>query len=301
MSDFFHFKSIAEVYKLLNLGKPAHPLITVIKRWPESDLDFSKIKMTSDLYLLSMKGEMSGAFKYGRNSYDYQEGTLVFIAPGQVGTFSQEKAASSNHGWSILFHPDLIRKSDLGKNIQNYSFFNYNVNEALHLSDKEREFLIELVTKIEQEINQNFDKHSQDLIIHNLESILKYSNRYYDRQFYTRTNLNKNYVSLFEEYLNDYFSSDELAEHGIPSVTKCGESLNLSGSYLSDLLKVETGRSAKDHIHAYIIEKAKTRLQSSRDSISEVAFGLGFEYPQHFSKLFKSKTGFSPSEYRNLN
>ncbi|MEN8794505.1 MAG: helix-turn-helix transcriptional regulator [Flavobacteriales bacterium] len=158
-----------------------------------------------------------------------------------------------------------------------------------------------MVDNIEIEMNQNIDKHSQDLIIHNIETILKYSKRYYDRQFYTRTNVNKDIVGEFEKFLTTYFSSDELTEKGIPSLTQCGEALNLSGSYLSDLLKIETNRSAKDHIHSFIIEKAKTILLNSSSSISEVAFGLGFNYPQHFSKLFKNKTGKSPSEYRILN
>ena len=204
-------------------------------------------------------------------------------------------------GWNILFHPDLIRKSALGKSIKEFSFFNYEANEALHLSQKEKQFLIEMVDNIETEMNQNLDKHSQDLIIHNIEALLKYSERYYDRQFYTRTNVNKDYVVQFEEYLKSYFSSEDLKEKGIPTLTQCGKALNISGPYLSDLLKIETNRSAKDHIHSYIIEKAKTVLLNSSSNISEVAFDLGFEYPQHFSKLFKNKTGVSPSEYRILN
>jgi AraC-like DNA-binding protein len=158
-----------------------------------------------------------------------------------------------------------------------------------------------LVKKIDLELNQNIDKHSQDIIIQNLESILKYSNRYYDRQFYTRTNLNKDFVSKFEQYLQNYFSSSELSKMGIPSIKQCGEAMNMSGPYLSDLLKIETGSSAKDHIHSFLIEKAKTTLLNSSFSISEIAFSLGFEYPQHFSKLFKGKVGVSPSEYRNMN
>lgn len=161
--------------------------------------------------------------------------------------------------------------------------------------------MIELVDKIDVEINQNIDKYSQDLIIQNLETILKDSNRYYDRQFYTRTNINKDFANKFEAYLKIYFSSNDLLNRGMPSITQCGEALNMSGSYLSDLLKLETGRSAKDHIHSFIIDKAKTALLNSKETVSEIAYNLGFEYPQHFSKLFKSKTGNSPSEYRNLN
>jgi len=248
-----------------------------------------------------VKQNASSSFKYGKNSYDFEEGTLVFMAPNQVASFEDPIEEIDDSGWNILFHPDLIRKSSLDETIKDFSFLNYEANEALHVSEKEKQFLKEMVDNIEIEMNQNIDKHSQDLIIHNIETILKYSKRYYDRQFYTRTNVNKDIVGEFEKFLTTYFSSDELTEKGIPSLTQCGEALNLSGSYLSDLLKIETNRSAKDHIHSFIIEKAKTILLNSSSSISEVAFGLGFNYPQHFSKLFKNKTGKSPSEYRILN
>lgn len=301
MADFFHVKSVAEVHELWSLGKPSHPLITIIKEWPENDFDFSKVKITSDLYVIGMKGNIRGKFKYGRNSYDYEEGTLAFLAPNQVTSYENADPADDIGGWNIFFHPDLIRKSELGKVIKTYSFFEYGMNEALHISDKEKQILGNLVERIEIEFNQNIDKHSQELIISNLETLLKYCHRYYDRQFYTRTNLNKDYIVRFEQYLETYFASDELANNGLPTITDCGEALNMSGRYLSDLLKAETGRSAKDHIHGYIIEKAKTLLLNTNSSVSTVAYDLGFEYPQHFSKLFKSKTGINPSEYRNLN
>ena len=302
MGEFYRIQSISEVHQMFGLAKPTHPLITIIRKWPQVDFNFGNIKLTSDLYLLSMKGKMKGStFQYGKNSHDFDDGTLVFIAPNQVASFEDPIEELDDSGWSILFHPDLIRKSELGKDIKNYSFFNYETNEALHVSDKEKQSLLELVKKIDLELNQNIDKHSQDIIIQNIESILKYSNRYFDRQFYTRTNLNKDFVSKFEQYLQSYFTSSDLSEKGIPSVKQCGEAMNMSGSYLSDLLKIETGSSAKDYIHSYLIEKAKTTLLNSNSSISEIAFGLGFEYPQHFSKLFKGKVGLSPTEYRNLN
>lgn len=300
MHNFYHISTISEVHQTFGLEKPLHPLITVIKEWPETDFDFGNVKMTSDLYLIGMKGNVKGSFKYGRNSYDYEEGTLAFIAPNQVTTFDGD-AEIDNGGWNIIFHPDLIRKSELGRTIKEYSFFNYDINEALHISDKEKQILWEFVHRIETELNQNIDKHSQELIVVNLESIIKYCSRYYDRQFYTRTNLNKDFIVRFEKYLETYFGSDDLAKNGIPTVTQCGEAMNMSGSYLSDLLKLETGRSAKDHIHSYIIEKAKTLLLNSNSSISEISYELGFEYSQHFSKLFKSKTGFNPTDYRSLN
>lgn len=302
MAEFFRIDSISQVHQLFGLAKPVHPLITIVRQWPQIDFDFANYKLISDLYLIGMKGKIKGTkFQYGRNSYDFEEGTLVFLAPDQVVSFTDTIEELDDSGWNILFHPDLIRQSKFGKEIKEYSFFDYGANEALHLSEKEKQFLIELVAKIDVEINQNMDKHSQDLIIQNLETILKYSKRYYDRQFYTRSNLNKDFIVRFEEYLKEYFSSDTLSAKGIPSLKQCGEALNMSGPYLSDLLKTETGRGAKDHINSYIIEKAKTNLLNSTDSISQVAYDLGFEYPQHFSKMFKTKTGMSPSEYRNLN
>jgi AraC-like DNA-binding protein len=302
VSEIYRIKSITEVHDMFGLPKPLHPLITVIRKFPDTCFEFGDTRVTSDLYLLSMKGKIKGtSFKYGRNSYDFEEGTLVFIDPNQVVSFSDPIEELDDSGWTILFHPDLIRQAQLGKTIKEHSFFNYEANEALHLSDKEKKFLLELVEKIDVEINQNIDKYSQDLIIKNLETILKYSDRYYDRQFYTRSNLSKDYVTQFEVFLKEYFSAEEHLSKGLPTLSICGKALNMSGSYLSDLLKIETGRSAKDHIHAFIIEKAKTTLLNSSESISQIAFDLGFEYPQHFSKLFKSKTKMSPSEYRNLN
>lgn len=302
MNEIYRIKSISEVHNMFSLEKPKHPLITIIRKWPQIDFDFENVKFTSEFYLLSMKGKMKGTtFQYGKNSYDFEDGTLVFISPNQVSSFAEQIEELDDSGWTILFHPDLIRKSELGKTIKNYSFFSYETNEALHLSDKEKLSLFELVKKIDLELNQNIDKHSQDIIIQNLESILKYSNRYYDRQFYTRANLNKDFVSKFEQYLQSYFSSSDLSEIGIPSINQCGEAMNMSGPYLSDLLKIETGSSAKDHIHSYLIEKAKTALLNSTSSVSEIAFSLGFDYPQHFSKLFKTKTGISPSKYRFMN
>lgn len=301
MSKFYHIKNISEIHKMFGLENPLHPLITIIKKWPEVDYDFSEVKITSDLFLISMKGKMSEkSFQYGRNAYDFEEGTLVFLSPNQVASFADPIIELDDTGWTIIFHPDLIRKSELGKNIKQYSFFSYESNEALHLSNKEKDSLQDLLKKIDLELNQNIDKHSQDIIIQNLETILKYSNRYYDRQFYTRTNLNKDYTVKFENYLSSYFESDELIKGGLPTITKCGEALNMSGPYLSDLLKSETGKSAKDHIHSFIIEKAKTKLLNSSISINEIAFSLGYEYPQHFSKIFKSKTGYSPSKYRTI-
>ncbi len=301
MSRIVHVASVTEMYTMLNMGSPNHPLITVIRDWGQSELNLGEIKFTSDLYYFALKGNIKGAFKYGKNTYDYQEGTLVFIGPGQVATFERPSKENQEEGWAVLFHPDLIRKSELGKSIENYSFFHYQTTEALHLSLKEKQLLNTVVENIEQEIKQNLDKHSQNLIIQHLETILKYSFRFYDRQFYTRTNLNKDLISRFEQFLHAYFASDQLAKKGIPTVIECGKELHISGPYLSDLLKVETGKSAKDHIYGHLINLAKTKLLNTPLSIHEIATDLGFEYPQHFSKLFRSKTGLSPTEFRNIN
>lgn len=301
MSEFFHLKSIAELHHLFGLQKPLHPLITIIKEWPQIDFDFGNTKMISDLYVIGLKGNVRGTFKYGRNSYDYEEGTLVFMAPNQVARFDNADADLDRYGWNIFFHPDLIRRSTLGNSIKDYSFFNYGINEALHVSDKEKKMLTDFLQRIEIELEQNIDKHSQELILANLESLLKYCLRYYDRQFYTRTNLNKDLVDRFNKFLEGYFSSEELKKTGLPTIGKCGEALNMSGSYLSDLLRLETGRSAKDYIHDFIIERAKNLLLGTNNTVSQIAYDLGFEYPQYFAKLFKTKTGLNPTDYRNLN
>lgn len=301
MADIIRLKTIAHVHRFFGVDKPVHPLISISWHRSDQSYDFGDLRVTSDLYHIALKGNMRGAFTYGRNSYDFEEGTMIFTAPGQVVSFDDSRVELADAGWSLIFHPDLIRKSVLGRTIRDYSFFDYAVHEALHLSEKENSILTDLVRKIEIELQENLDKHSQDLIIVMLETILKYCRRYYDRQFLTRTNLNQDLLVQFEAYLDHYFSSDELIARGVPTVSQCGEALHMSGSYLSDLLKLETGNSALVHIHAYVIEKAKTLLLNTDDSIGEVAYRLGFQYQQHFSKLFKAKTGISPSNYRTMN
>ena len=210
-------------------------------------------------------------------------------------------ASDSTEGWTLAFHPDLIRKSTLSDKIDQYSFFDYDVNEALHLSDDELKTIEQLLDKIVREYSQNLDRHSQNLIISNIELLLDYCARLYDRQFYTRTNINTDIVSKFENLLKAYYQSEKVDELGIPNVQYMARELNLSSNYLSDLLKKETGKTTQEHIHLYVVEKAKNFLLNSNSSISEIGYSLGFDYPQHFSNLFKSKTGLSPSEYRNLN
>jgi AraC-like DNA-binding protein len=302
--ETYHINSISQAHEAVGLPKPKHPLVTVVKTADyRSVVDFRGVKVVNNLYEITLKQPGCGNLMYGKNSYDYEDGTLVFTAPGQVTIFEGEMPTDNetNKGWTLAFHPDLIRKSSLADKMSQYSFFNYEVNEALHLSEDELKTIEELLDKIVKEYSQNLDRHSQNLIISNIELLLDYCTRFYDRQFYTRSNLNLDYVSKFEKLLKRYYETEEVDEKGLPSVQYLAKELNFSSNYLNDLLKKETGKTAKEHIHLFVIEKAKNKLLNSKISISEIGYSLGFEYPQHFSNLFKSKTGFSPSEYRNLN
>lgn len=305
MSNTFVINSISQAHQSLGLAKPKHPLVTVVyARDIKVVSDFQEVKVVNNLYQITLKSTKDcGRLQYGRNSYDYEEGTLVFTSPGQVTEYTGEFEIGNrdNEGWTLAFHPDLIRKSGLADKMNGYTFFNYDVNEALHLSDEERNTIEELLDKIIKEYSQNLDRHSQHLIISNIELLLDYCLRFYDRQFYTRTNLNSDIVSKFERLLKAYYQKDDAIDLGLPNVNYCAKELNLSANYLSDLLKKETGKTTQEHIHLFVVEKAKNILLNSSDSVSEIAYSLGFEYPQHFSNLFKSKTGFSPRDYRNMN
>lgn len=303
MKEIININSISEVHSFFGLEKPKHPLISVLRVNEQfKNMDIEGFKYSLGLYQVSLKGNCPFVINnYGRNSYDFQEGTMVFIAANQVLEFQKNDNDISNEGWTILFHPDLIRKSELGKKIDDYSFFSYATNEALHLSDEEQKTVTEIAEKIEKEFNNNIDAHSQTLMISNLELLLNYCTRFYDRQFFTRTNLNQDIVVQFEQFLKNYYKSDKPVEIGIPTVQYCGEALNLSSKYLSDLLRKETGRNTQDHIHRFVINKAKNILLNSKDSVSEIAYNLGFEYPQYFSKIFKKRVKMSPSEFRSLN
>lgn len=303
MKEIIRIKSISEAHSFLKLPKPNHPLVSVIELNDRIiNFDYGDTKFVFDFHQVNLKQGFSGALIYGRNSYDFEDGTLTFIKAGQVIQMEKlPETVKESSGWTLLFHPDLIRRSELGKTIDDYTFFDYELNEALHLSDKEINALNELIQKIQDEYNQNIDKHSQELIIANIEMLLKYSKRFYDRQFYTRTNLNKDILSEFNKILKAYYDSESPIQKGVLTVKECARQLNLSVNYLGDLLRTETGRSAKELINEYVIEKAKTRLLGSNESVSEIAYSLGFEYPQGLNKIFKAKVGLSPSQYRNLN
>lgn len=300
-TEIHHIKSISQLHEMQGLPKPTHPLISIVdvSQWeiPEEWIGF---KSTTALYSIALKDKSCG-MQYGRDKYDFDEGVLIFTAPNQVQQITKAQQLNEIKGWMLFFHPDLIRHTSLGKNIDNYKFFGYDVYEALHLSDAEQQTITDCVNMIKKEIAERIDNHSQTVITSSLELLLNLSNRYYERQFITRKHSNSSIVTQVEKLLKEYFKSDALKENGLPTVKYLADQVHLSPSYLSDLLKKETGMNAQDHIHYYLIEEAKNILLNTNNSVGEIAYSLGFEYPQYFSKLFKLKTGQTPIEYRSLN
>lgn len=286
-------------YNTLRGLETCHPLVSVF--------EFSKMKLIPEarahygFYCVFLKEAMCGDLKYGCNYYDYQEGTLVFIAPGQVVGIGSKPGTTMPKGWGLLFHPDLIRGTSLGRNIKEYTFFSYEVNEALHLSEKERQIILDCLNKIDHELHQSIDKHSKKLIANNIELLLNYCMRFYDRQFITRSLVNKDILVRFENLLDNYLKSEITKTTGLPTVKYCADQLHLSANYFGDLIKKETGKSAQEHIQLKLIDIAKERIFDTSKSVSEIAYELGFKHPQHFSRMFKNETGYSPNEYRSLN
>lgn len=308
MDEIFKIENVTQLNNLMGSLETKHPLITVIDFSKVESFDSSAFsKFTTELYCIVLKGLRRGSLKYGRQNYDFQEGTLVFMSPNQVILVEEDELEVAQQkeevdmSWGIFFHPDLIKGTSLRSKMKEYSFFSYDSNEALHLSKKEKMMLTETVHKIEFELSENIDVHSKDLIVSNIELLLNYCVRYYSRQFITRNNNSKGVLAKFEDLLTAYFDSDEIQNIGLPTVQYCADRLHLSSNYLGDLLKKETGKNALEHIHYHLIEEAKNKLLSTTKTIGEVAFELGFSYPQYFSKIFKQKTGFSPLEYRNMN
>jgi AraC-like DNA-binding protein len=294
----YRVQTIAHLHEIVGFEKPRHPLVSVI--------DYSKVKVASapdsgsficSFYTVNFKKNCH--FMYGRQPFDHQEGTLHCTAPDQIITFDRKRDTGSSEGYGLYFHPELIRNSSLGGKMHEYSFFSYAENEALHLSEYEKQTLFSILKQIEIEYNTNIDHYTNQLIISNIELLLNYCKRFYGRQFITRTNHNKDIIARFEEYMRSYFNSSSLAEAGLPTVKLCADAMNLSPNYFSDLLRSETGRNTQEHIHYHLLEKAKTLLAGTGKSINEIAYELGFEYPQSFYKLFKRKVGSSPTEYRN--
>lgn len=292
------YDSIEEFNKEYSLTT-LHPLIHIGKME-----EAGSIRIEGDycfnFYTVYLKDDDSGLIKYGRNYYDYGSGTMLFMAPRQV--IREEGSGTRNEGWILMFHPDLLRGTQLGRNIRNYTFFQYDVNEALHLSQEERGIITGCFCNLQMELRHAMDNNSKDLIISNLELLLGYSKRFYERQFVTRSQVNTDFLSRFERMLDDYFNSEELHQKGIPNVKYCADSMNLSTNYLTDMLRKYTGKSALEHIQLKIVEIAKDRLlYHSEKTVNEIAYELGFEYPQYFCRLFKKRVGMSPNEYRSAN
>lgn len=293
-------KTISEFHKLRGLPPPEHPLISVV--------DYSKLKssyidnapgLLFDFYLISVKRGMEGKMRYGQQSYDFDEGVMFFMAPNQVLKLEKEQSAGTvRAGWMLLIHPDFLWSTSLAKTIKRYEYFDYSVNEALFLSDKEEETMTETVRRIQQEYRSNIDKFSQQIIISQIEVLLNYAERFYHRQFITRKKANHKILESLEKLLTAYFNNEDLASKGLPTVQFISDQLNVSPIYLRSLLKVLTGQNTQQHIHEKLIEKAKEKLSTTDLSVSEIAYELGFEHPQSFSKFFKTKTTLSPLEFR---
>ncbi|MCC8423502.1 AraC family transcriptional regulator [Mucilaginibacter sp. UR6-11] len=295
------FKTITEYHRAAGLPKPEHPLISLVRMdMVTPPITEGSINLIFDFYSISLKRVYNGKFKYGQQASDFDEGVLFFMAPGQV--FGIELSKETRHrpeGWMILIHPDFLWNTTLAKTIKQYEFFSYSVNEALYLSDKEEMMLNSIANHIEQEYHANIDRFSQNVIVAQLELLLTYAERFYQRQFITRKIASHEILTRLEDLLSGYFSSGALAKEGLPSVTYIAETLNISPGYLSGLLKSLTGQSTQQHLHDKLIELAKEKLSTTNLSVSQIAYELGFEHLQSFSKLFKTKTNLSPLEFRH--
>ncbi|SDG91885.1 AraC family transcriptional regulator [Chitinophaga filiformis] len=298
-------KTISEFHKFRDLPKPEHPLISVINVETAKHLHSDEpVNLLLDFYMIALKRNLNEKgtvrLKYGQQQYDFDEGTMSFMAPNQLFSIALDKEEKElkQSGWVLLIHPDFIWNTSLAKSIKQYDFFNYAVNEALFLSEKEEVIITGIIRDIQQEYHSNIDDHSQNVIIAQIELLLTYAERFYHRQFNTRKIGNHQILSRLDNLLTDYFNSDDLIQKGLPTVQSISENLNVSVSYLSRVLKRLTGQSTQQHIHDKLIEKAKEKLSTTDLSVSEIAYELGFEHPQSFSKLFKAKTKLLPLEFR---
>jgi AraC family transcriptional regulator, transcriptional activator of pobA len=296
MENMRRFETITE-YNAFNNNETLHPLVSVVDLSKANPRQGSK--MYFGFYTIFLKDVKCGDLVYGRHTYDYQEGTLVFMAPGQVAGINSNGDVYQPKGYALVFHPDLIHGTSLSKHIQDYSFFSYQSNEALHLSERERKIVLDCFSKIQYELEHAIDKHSKRLIVANIELFLNYCIRFYDRQFITRDNVHKGILEKFENLLNDYYKTDKPQTIGLPSVAYCANELHLSAGYFGDLIKKETGKTAQEYIQEKVIDVAKEKIFDDNKSVSQVAYELGFKYPQHFTRLFKQRVGQSPNEYRS--
>ncbi|MCB9315429.1 MAG: helix-turn-helix transcriptional regulator [Lewinellaceae bacterium] len=294
-------KTISDLHRFNNIAPPEHPLISL--------MDYSKINPTPEnntlkwvqhFYTISIKRNVTGKYRYGQQPYDFDEGLMTFFSPEQVISvqITEEDAKSNPTGWILAVHPDFLFGTALATNIKKYPFLNYSVREALFLSEKEENIITGILENIKNEYQANLDQFSQQIIISQLELLLNYAERFYQRQFLTRKISNHQILDKLEELLEDYFNGDDVADNGLPTVQGIAQSLNLTPDYLSSMLKSLTGQSTQEHIHQKLIEKAKVKLSTTKVSVSEIAYKLGFEHPQSFSKLFKSKTNQTPLEFR---
>ena len=298
MDNIRRFETIND-YNAFNNNETLHPQVSVVDLSKASPRQGSR--MYFGFYTIFLKDVKCGDLMYGRHTYDYQEGTLVFLAPGQVAGINSNGETYQPKGYALIFHPDLIYGTSLGKHIQDYTFFAYQFNEALHLSERERKIVLDCFSKIEYELEHAIDKHSKRLIVSNIELFLNYCIRFYERQFITRENVHKGILERFESLLNEFYQSDKPQTIDLPSVAYCANELHLSAGYFGDLIKKETGKTAQEYIQSKVIDVAKEKIFDQSKSVNQIAYELGFKYPQHFTRLFKQWVGQSPNEYRMLN
>lgn len=299
----YEIKAVGDYLKLRN-KEVLHPLVGVVN-FQDVDEDGKTIKdfnaLRFNCYAIFLKDATGCKLKYGGKPYDYDEGTLVFVGPDQLVELSYDDPNYRPKGYALLFHPDLLLGTQLGRKIHHYNYFSYSLFEALHLSAKERKVIVSLLDKIQFELDQTIDKHTKKLITANIELLLDYCVRFYDRQFLTREKENNSFLENFDILLKEYFTSDRPQKYGTPSVAYFADQLHLSSNYFGDLIKKETGHSAQEYIQNKLIEEAKERVFDPTKTVSEIAHELGFKYPQHFTRLFKQRVGHSPSEFRSLN
>ncbi|WP_294140519.1 AraC family transcriptional regulator [uncultured Sanguibacteroides sp.] len=297
MSEIIKLETVQDYNNMLGV-ETLHPLVSVV--------DFSTLEVLEHsrknfgFYCIFLKELDCGTLLYGRSKYDYQEGTLVFLAPGQVAGIDDGGETRNPKGWALIFHPDLLYGTSLARRIKEYTFFSYESNEALHMSERERQIILNCFREIQEELEHSIDKHSKQIIAANIEVLLNHCVRFYDRQFIIRKAVNRGLLENFEELLSAYFDSDKPQTIGLPSVQYCADQLHLSPNYFGDLIKKETGKSAQEHIQLTVISKVKELLIESNKSVSEIAYSLGFKYPHHLSRMFKNLVGSTPNEYRTV-
>ena len=296
-----HFKTISELHRFRQFPKPENPLISVVNlESVKQHLPADKISFVCDFYSIAMKRDFNAKINYGQREYDFDEGVMFFMSPGQVFGIEAGKDKSAHPtGWTLMIHPDFLRNTPLAKTIRQYGFFDYAVNEALFLSDREETTIAGIMQNIEQEYRTNIDRFSQNVMVSQIELLLNYSDRFYHRQFITRKTASSDLLVKLEDLLNEYFDQQNESQTGLPTVKYVADALNISPNYLSDMLRTLTGQNAQQHIHNKLIEKAKEALTTTNLSVGEIAYRLGFEHRQSFNKLFKNKTNVSPLEFRN--